>query len=68
MQQQLDEVSSKNAQLQQQLSTTEKAVARCEKELAIFKQVQEDSSRSFPVAFNRVQMAANQLMTVSSEP
>ena len=63
-QQLINELSNKNAQLQQQLQTTEKALARSEKELAIFHQLQEDSSRSFPVAVNRVQMVANKLMAV----
>ena len=31
----------------------EKALARSEKELAVFHQLQEDASRSFPVAVNK---------------
>ncbi|XRB22723.1 hypothetical protein RI054_32g125750 [Pseudoscourfieldia marina] len=63
-QQQLTELSNKNAQLQQQLQTTEKALARSEKELAIFHNLQEDASASFPVAYNRVQIVFTKLMAV----
>ena len=63
-QQQLNELSKEKAQLQQQLQTMEKALARSNRELAVFHELQEDASRSFPVAVNRVQMAANKLMMV----
>ena len=61
-QQQLNELSKEKAQVQQQLQTMEKALARSEKELAVFHELQEDASRSFPVAVNRVHMAANKLI------
>ena len=64
---QLNELSKEKAQVQQQLQTMEKALARSEKELAVFHELQEDASRSFPVAVNRVQMAANKLMMVRRE-
>ena len=63
-QQQLNELSNKNAQLQQQLETMEKALARSNRELAVFHELQEDASRSFPVAYSRVQIAVTKLMAV----
>ena len=65
-QQLINELSNKNAQLQQQLQTTEKAVARSEKELAVFHQLQEDSSRSFPVAVNMYRERSEQALPTAA--
>ena len=42
----------------------EKALARSNRELAVFHELQEDASRSFPVAYSRVQIAVTKLMAV----
>ena len=69
-QQLINELSNKNAQLQQQLQTTEKAVARSEKELAVFHQLQEPGGQQpqLPCSGEHVPREKRASFTNSGDP